>query len=49
MDNIYDPTDLFLGRYDYDNWFENQKSNDITKGCEEESADTTKDDEKKIC
>ena len=47
MDNIYDPTDLFLGRYDYDNWFENQKSNDITKGCEEESADTTKDGEKK--
>ena len=47
MDNIYDPTDLFLGRYDYDNWFENQKSNDITKGSEEESADTTKDGEKK--
>ena len=48
MDNKYDPTDLFLGRYDYDNWFENQKSTDITKGCEEESADTTKGGEKNL-
>ena len=37
--NKYDPTNLFLETYNYDNWFENKKSASTTKPGEEESVD----------
>ena len=39
MGNKYDSTNLFLETYSYDNWFKSEKLADLTKGCEEESAD----------
>ena len=37
--NKYDPTNLFLETFIYDNWFENKKSASTTNRGEEESVD----------
>ena len=35
-DNEYDPINLFLDTYNYDDWFESKKSNDTTRNIEKE-------------
>ena len=35
-DNEYDPINLFLDTYNYDDWFESKKSNDTTRKIEKE-------------
>ena len=47
MGNKYDPITLFLGTYNYDDWFKNEKSTDTTRIIDkQESTNTTRKSDK---